>query len=189
MLTKTTTTTSKLLVPLATLVAAGAVAVGSGATFSSEATDSVISATAGDLVHANDRDGATLSISNLKPGAVETGTITISNTGSLDGKLKVVVSNATGDLAGALQLKIESSDLTAAAYDNNFEDADVAAGFALGELDADPALTTADSITVTVTVRVEGDAGNTFQGDTAGMDLTFTTTQTDVDDETDSAWQ
>ena len=192
----TTTTSRKVLLPLATLVAAGAVAIGSGATFSSESTDSAISATAGDLVHTNDQDNATLTITNLKPGAVETGTLTITNTGSLDGKLKVLVSGVDGVLADALQLKIESSDLTTAAYDNNFEDADVAAGFELGELDADPGLATPDTITVTFTVRMEGDAGNVYQNTSAGLDLSFTTTQTDADNgeggdnevESDSEW-
>lgn len=179
----TTTNSRKVLLPLATLVAAGAVAIGSGATFSSESTDSAISATAGDLVHSNDQDNATLTITNLKPGAVETGSLTITNTGSLDGKLKVVVGGITetDTLASALQLKIESSDLTAAAYDNNFEDADVAGGFDLGELDADPTLATPDTITVTFTVRMEADAGNEYQNAGALLDLTFTTTQTDAD--------
>ena len=182
-----TTTSRKVLVPFATLVAAGAVAVGSGATFTSTS-DSSISATSGTLVHANSEDAATLTITNLKPGATESGTLTITNVGSLDSTIKVIASGATGALADKLQLKIESSD-TGTAFDSGFETADDnTAGFDLGALTAGQ--TVEDFVTVTITVRMEGDADNTYQNTTAGLSLQFITTQTDAtSDESDSNWQ
>lgn len=180
-----TTTSRKVLVPLATLVAAGAVAVGSGATFTSTS-NSAITATAGTLVHANSDDTATLDITNLKPGATETGTLTITNTGSLDSTLKVVASTGSGDLAPALQIKIVSSD--GASYTAGFEADHPDAGIALGDLDAD---LVDDSVTVTVTVTMEDsgtDSDNQYQGDTAGMSLQFVTTQTSGDESDQSGW-
>ena len=85
----TKTNTRKILVPLATLLVAAAVAVGSGATFTSSS-ESAITATAGDLVHVNSEDGATLNVTDLKPGDTQTGSLTITNTGSLDSDLTLV---------------------------------------------------------------------------------------------------
>lgn len=78
-----TSTSRKFLMPLATLLVAGAVAVGSGATFDSETTNS-LSVTSGTLSQTNSKaSAAVLSISNIKPGDQVTGSVTITNTGSL----------------------------------------------------------------------------------------------------------
>lgn len=179
----TTTASRKVLVPLATLLAAGAVAIGSGATFTSSS-DSTISATTGILKHSNSSlDDAELVITNLKPGGTATGTLTITNAGSLDSDLKVIASGASGVLAPALQLKIEGED--GVVYDNDFEAVDDStAGYALGDLVAGNE--TEDSITVTVTVRMEDQGSaidDTFQNKSAALSLKFVTTQTATDDE------
>ena len=109
----TKTNTRKILLPLATLLVAAAVAVGSGATFTSSS-DSAITATAGDLIHVNSEDGATLNVTNLKPGATETGSLTITNSGSLNSTLELVVTPGTDPAntfqAGAVTLTIDSVD-------------------------------------------------------------------------------
>lgn len=184
----TTTASRQVLVPLATLLAAGAVAVGSGATFTSS-TDSTISSTSGILKHSNSTTGqAQLVITNLKPGGTATGTATITNTGTLDSDLKVIAGGLSGDLAPALQLKIEGED--GVVFDNDFEAVDDnTAGYALGALDAglvDTSGVPTDSITVTVTVRMEDQGSaidDTFQNTTADLSLQFVTTQTATDDE------
>jgi spore coat-associated protein N len=73
----------KVLVPLATLAAAGAVAVGSGATFTSTTNNGTSSVTSGTLTHTNSKNGAIFTIPNMKPGDVVNGKLTITNTGTL----------------------------------------------------------------------------------------------------------
>ena len=65
-----TTNRRKILIPLATLLAAGAVAVGSGATFTSTSVSSS-AVTAGNLVHTNSRDGLSMNVANIKPGDID----------------------------------------------------------------------------------------------------------------------
>ena len=75
----------KVLVPLTTVLVAGAVAVGSGATFTSTTDNTISSVTSGTLTHTNSKDRAAIFNlpANLKPGDVVNGTVTITNTGSL----------------------------------------------------------------------------------------------------------
>lgn len=76
----------KLLVPLATMVVAGAVTIGSGADWSaSEPTTTSIASGALTM----DASGATLAIGNMKPGDVRTGSLTVTNTGTLDANIAI----------------------------------------------------------------------------------------------------
>lgn len=64
----TVTRTHKVLVPLATLLVAGAIAVGSGATFSSTTGSTISAMTSGSLEHTNSKNGgAIFNLTNLKP--------------------------------------------------------------------------------------------------------------------------
>lgn len=81
----------KLLVPLATMAVAGVVTVGSGATWTSQTTKTTTVA-AGELVITNNAGGATLNLANLKPGDVRTGSITITNDGTVDAKVAIAES-------------------------------------------------------------------------------------------------
>ena len=87
----------KVLVPLATMLVAGAVAVGSGATFTSQSAHAV-SVTAGTLHHANTNNGQTLTIAKIKPGDTKTGTLTITNDGNIDGFATDAFTCAVSDL-------------------------------------------------------------------------------------------
>ena len=101
-----TTNRRKILIPLATLLAAGAVAVGSGATFTSTSVSSS-AVTAGTLVHTNSRDGLSMNVANIKPGDSISGTVTISNTGDLDSTLTLQeTADASTFTAGDLKLVI-----------------------------------------------------------------------------------
>ncbi|MFC6287884.1 hypothetical protein ACFP3Q_09570 [Nocardioides sp. GCM10027113] len=103
----------KALVPLTVALVAGAVAVGSGATWTAK-TQSDVSVTGGLLSHSNDRNNATLGISNIKPGDSLEGTVTVVNTGDIDSKLTLVSANAISGFAPTmLTLKVEAD------YDND----------------------------------------------------------------------
>lgn len=180
--TATASTGRKLLLPLATLAVAGAVAVGSGATWTDESSIDT-SVTGGTLVHVNDKDGMSLVVTNLKPGASETGTLNIDNTGSLNSTLSIMETGATNNFeANKLQLKIVIDGTTV--FDNEF--GAMVDDQAYGSI----ALPEGDDVDVEITVRLTGDSDNDDQGKTANADFTFVTTQTDAstDDETDSIW-
>lgn len=136
--------------------------------------------------------GAALTISNLKPGDVRTGTLTISNTGSVDANLAIRESSDTntffrddnetpGDLTddiSDLQLKIERDDTVI--YNDNFGDftnalTDVTNGDPLLAEDLE---STNDETTFTFTVRLIATAHQDSQSEAAGASYTFTTTPT-----------
>lgn len=121
------TNSRKLLIPLATMAIAGAVTVGSGANWTSTTTKSSV-VSAGKLLHSDGAGGATLNLADLKPGDVMSGTLTVTNTGSVDSYLSVVEtasSNAFSDVSlnvSALQLTITAEGMTAPLYDGDFGD-------------------------------------------------------------------
>ena len=74
----------KALVPLTTLAAAGALAIGSGANFSSNSANAASVVASGTLTQSNSKANAAIfNVSNIKPGDVVNGDVTITNTGSL----------------------------------------------------------------------------------------------------------
>lgn len=113
---------SKILVPLATLLAAGAIAVGSGATFTSTTGNTISSVTAGTLTHTNSKaDQAIFNLSNMKPGDVLNGTLTLTNTGSLPATFSLTeVSSANGFTGANLNLDIVDTTTGATVYTGTF---------------------------------------------------------------------
>src|SRR5579871_3849534 len=86
----------KALAALAAFLVAGAVAVGSGANFTSQSANPGNVFTAGTLTQSNSKSGAAiLTASGMKPGSSATGTVTLSNTGSAFGAFSLSESNAT----------------------------------------------------------------------------------------------
>jgi hypothetical protein len=112
----------KILVPLATLVAAGAVAVGSGATFTSESNNGASVVTSGSLQHTNSKaNQAIFQADGLKPGDTVTGGLTITNTGSLPanfGLTETVSSN--GFAADHLTLTITNTTTGSQVFSGTF---------------------------------------------------------------------
>jgi spore coat-associated protein N len=106
--------TRKFLIPLATLVAAGAVAVGSGATFSSTTGNTISAVTSGTLTHTNSKNGqAIFNLSNMKPGDTLNGTLTLTNTGSLPAAFSLTeVSSANGFSVDGSNLTLDIVDTT-----------------------------------------------------------------------------
>ena len=167
-----TTNRRKILIPLATLLAAGAVAVGSGATFTSTSVSSS-AVTAGTLKHSNTADAATLNISKIKPGDTVTGSLTIKNTGDLDSTLTLQETDGANTFkSGDLLLSIvQDGNTTTPVYTGNFGGLDDTLKKSLGELPVGA------STTLTFAVSMPTGADNTNQGKTAAASYQWVTTQ------------
>jgi spore coat-associated protein N len=93
---------------LAVVLAAAGITVGSGASFTAQSANPSNTFTAGTLSMTNSA-GAILNATNLKPGATDSGTVDIANTGSVSGDFSVRTSSpsdSTPSLLGLLDLKI-----------------------------------------------------------------------------------
>ncbi len=78
----------KILIAIAALLIALAAVVGSGAYFTSVSSNPGNVFTAGILTHSNsDANAAFMTLSDMVPGDVRTGSVTLENTGSVDGAL------------------------------------------------------------------------------------------------------
>lgn len=197
--TDTTSTGRKLLIPLATMAVAGAVAIGSGATWTAqEPTTTAIASGALSMT----ADGATLNLANLKPGDTRTGVLTISNTGSIDANLAIqeVVTDSndffldlgTDEAPGGEGTAADVSDLQitidrdgTVVYDGNF--GGLSAENLKDVTNSDPLLAastenTDDDTAFTFTVELLSTAHADSQSKSAGATYTFTTTQVDGDD-------
>lgn len=107
----------KILLPLATVLAAGAIAVGSGATFDSTSSNSVSAVTSGTLTQSNSKaNQAIFTLTDMKPGDVVNGSLTLTNTGSLPATFsltEVSSNNAFGGANPGDDLKLDIVDTTA----------------------------------------------------------------------------
>ena len=113
---------AKVLVPLTVLLAAGALAVGSGATFSSETGNTISSVTSGTLLHSNSKDGLQIfGLNNIKPGDVVNGSVTITNTGSLPATFSLTETLSANAFTGDyLKLSVKNSTSGATVYAGTF---------------------------------------------------------------------
>ena len=104
----------KVLVPLATLVAAGAIAVGSGATFTSTTGNTASAVTTGTLSHSNSKANAAIfNLTNMKPGDTVNGGLVITNTGSLPATFSLTETTSTNGFSNDyLSLVIKSASGT-----------------------------------------------------------------------------
>ena len=91
----------KMVGILFALLLAAMMAVGSGANFNSTSANAGNVVTAGTLDHEPGTSGAFLTIDNIKPGETQSGTITMENTGSVDGLMAVGGSVTTDSTAPA----------------------------------------------------------------------------------------
>ena len=112
----------KILVSLATVLAAGAVAVGSGATFTSSTGNTISAVTAGTLTQTNSKGGqAIFNLTNMKPGDVLNGSLTLTNTGSLPATFSLTeVSSANGFTDANLTLDIVDTTANTTVYSGTF---------------------------------------------------------------------
>lgn len=87
----------KALIPLTTLAAAGALAIGSGASFTSNSANPASIVASGTLTQSNSKaNAAVFNVSNIKPGDTVNGDVTITNTGSLPAVFSVTETGTNG---------------------------------------------------------------------------------------------
>jgi hypothetical protein len=170
-------TTKKVLVPLATAAMAGALAVGSGATFSSTTGNTASGVTTGSLTQSNSKaNAAVFNLTNMKPGDSVSGTVVITNTGSLKAQMSLVeaaVANTTNPFSSAALLQESIQDVTNAAapvsvYSGTFG---AAGTVQLGTWAA------AEAHTYKVTVTLDSATTNTDQNKSAAATYTWNGTQ------------
>lgn len=166
----------KVLVPLATLLAAGAVAVGSGATFTSSTGNTISSVTSGTLSHDNSKkDGAIFNLSNMKPGDTVNGSLTLTNTGSLPAKFSLTEVSSNNAFAGS-NLSLSITDTAAGGavvYNGTFGGLQDGAANPLGTW------APAEAHTYRFTVKLDAATPNTDQGKTANAVYKWDSVQLD----------
>ncbi len=163
----------KIILPLATLVAAAAVAVGSGATFTSQSSNTISSVTSGTLTQSNSKaDSAIFDLTNMKPGDTLNGDLTITNTGSLPAAFSLTEVKSSNGFGGeSLTLKIANPKSGAVVYNGTFGGLKDGAKNDLGTFA--PAASGVYTFTVTLAVN----APNTDQGKTASAVYQWDSTQ------------
>jgi spore coat-associated protein N len=103
----------KTLGAVGVLIAAAALAVGSGANFNSTSSNPSNVFTAGNLAHTNSKAGAAImTAANMKPGDTSVGTVDIKNTGNISGTFTLTKSNlvdtpASPAFSGKLTLSLD----------------------------------------------------------------------------------
>ncbi|GAB2643010.1 hypothetical protein GCM10027270_34110 [Nocardioides ginkgobilobae] len=160
----------KILVPLATLTVAGAVAVGSGASFTST-TASTTSVSSGIVSHSN--DVTSLDITNIKDGDTITGSVTVTNTGTLQSDLTLQATAADGGFVNPdLNLQLVSGGTTL--YNGPFQDVETAGVLDVATLAVDGA---GESATVQFIVTLDELTDNSNENKTASASFTWVSTQ------------
>jgi spore coat-associated protein N len=162
----------RILVPLATLLAAGALAIGSGASFTSQSTNPANLYATGTLTQSNSKAGtAIFNADNLKPGDTVNGEVTITNTGTLPATF-TLTEEADNGFEDPNNLELTITEVGGAQiHTGTFG---TAATQALGTFTAGEARTYRFSVTLAA------DAGNDEQGLTATGTYTWDAVQTDA---------
>lgn len=169
--------TRKILVPLATLLAAGAVAVGSGATFTSQTGNTLSAVTSGTLTQSNSKaDAAIFSLENMKPGDVVNGYLSVTNTGSLPATFSLTETSSTNAFTGDyLTLTITNTTSGAEVYAGTF------GGLADGAKNDLGVVAAGAKNDYRFTVRLAQEAPNSEQGKTAGAAYQWDSVQLDAE--------
>lgn len=166
----------KILVPLATLLAAGAIAVGSGATFTSTSANTLSSVTSGTLSQSNTKaNSAIFTLGNIKPGDVVNGALTIKNTGSLPATFSLTETASTNTFAGsALALVVTNTTTNKVIYTGTF------GGLVDGTKNDLGLVAPGVSNDFQFSVKLASDTPNTEQGKTASASYAWDSIQTDA---------
>ena len=171
-----TSRSKKVLIPLATLLAAGAIAVGSGATFTSSTGNTISAVTSGTLTQTNSKDAkAIFNLDNIKPGDTINGSLKITNSGSLPSKFTLTEVSSTNGFAGEnLKLVIKNTTKNTTVYTGTFGGLADGTKNALGEYAA------GEANDYTFTVTLDAAADNTQQGKTASAVYAWDAVQLDA---------
>jgi spore coat-associated protein N len=171
----------RTLAALAVVLAAVGITVGSGANFTASAANPGNVFTTGTLLIGDSSSSALLNASGLKPGDNSTGTVDITNTGSLAGDFALKTANSTGyaALLGQIDLTVvDCGAWTTSAPDCTSGTTNVYSGKV-------SALTNASLGSFAggvkhrylFTATLPSSTDNTYQGKTAQVDFTWSATQ------------
>ncbi|WP_345800899.1 TasA family protein [Microbacterium sp. AZCO] len=164
----------RILIPLAGLLVASAIAVGSGADFVANSVNSANAFTTGTLQQTNSRGtGAIFNLSDLKPGDTVVGKVTITNSGTLPANIKLSENAVNGFTTKSnLTLTITAAGSTTPVWSGTFGALTGAAPVDLG------AFAKGEAREYTFAVTLAQTAGNDEQGKTASASYTWSSTQT-----------
>jgi len=172
---KPTTTRSRILVTVATVLTAGALAVGSGASFVAATNNPGNEYKAGTLTQGNSLSGASIyNLQNMKPGDTVNGKVTITNSGTLPANIKLTESGvANGFETGKLKTTI--TDVTVPAspvvVKNGVEYGTV------GSVNLGSQWAAGEARTYVFSVTLDASATNASQGAVANATYTWDSTQ------------
>jgi len=164
----------RVLVPLAGLLIASAIAVGSGADFVANSVNSANAFTTGTLQQTNSRDGvAIFDLGNMKPGDTLTGKVTITNSGTLPAGIKLTENAVNGFVTKSnLTLTITAAGSATPVWSGTFGALTGAAPVDLG------VFAKGEAREYTFSVTLAQSATNDEQGKTATATYTWNSTQT-----------
>lgn len=148
----------RALVPLTTLLAAGALVYGSGANFTSQSANADSFVASGTLTQSNSKANAAIfNVSNIKPGDTVNGQVTITNTGSLAATFSLT-ETATNGFADPTNLVMTVTQGSTTIYSGTFGGLGVKSlgTFAAGE-----------ARTYNFSTTLKNTAGNAEQGKSA----------------------
>jgi len=167
----------RLLVPLAGLLVAAAVAVGSGADFVANSVNAANAFGTGTLTQSNSKSGtAIFDATNLKPGDTLNGTVTITNSGTLPADF-TLTEDATNGFATTsnLSLVITRSGQPIPVWSGTFGDLTAAGPLSLGTF------TAGEARDYTFSTTLAQSTTNAEQGKNATAKYTWNSTQTAPD--------
>ena len=168
-------TRRRILVSVATALTAGALAVGSGASFVAATENPGNEYRAGTLTQNNSLAGASIyNAQNLKPGDTVNGKVTITNNGSLPANIKLTESGVTNGFEAG-KLKITITDVTAPASPVAVKST-VEYG-TVGAVNLGSQWAAGESRTYVFSVSLDASATNASQGAVANATYTWDSTQ------------
>jgi spore coat-associated protein N len=171
----------RTLAALAVVLAAVGITVGSGADFTASAANPGNVFTTGTLLIGNSSSSALLNLTGMKPGDTQSSTVDITNTGSLAGDFVLKTANATGSAALLGQMDLTVLDCgawTTSAPSCSTGTTTVYSG-KVSSLTNSSLGNYAGGIKhrYKFTATLPSSTDNTFQGLTAGVDFTWSATQ------------
>jgi spore coat-associated protein N len=171
----------RTLAALAVVLAAVGITVGSGADFTASAANPGNVFTTGTLLIGNSSSSALLNLTGMKPGDTQSSTVDITNTGSLAGDFVLKTANPTGSssLLGQMDLTVlDCGAWTTSAPSCSTGTTTVYSG-KVSSLTNSSLGNYAGGIKhrYKFTATLPSSTDNTFQGLTAGVDFTWSATQ------------
>jgi hypothetical protein len=164
--------TRRILVPLATLAAAGALTIGSGANFTSTSKNPASMVASGTLTQSNSKaDAAIFNVNNIKPGDTVVGEVKITNTGTLPANFSLTETVAANTFVNKSMLQLVVSDATGTIYSGAF-------GSLGSTKSVGTTLKAGEARTYKFAVTLSPDATNDEQGKSASATYTWDAVQT-----------